>query len=172
MLGINKILGFVRRQVGLRTDTASATGSLHAKVSELKNYVGETLQKPRGYLKTFFSTSSTTYVKALEVNGAGKLDMFIISANSNQTPSIKITIDGNVICDYSVSSILTHTSFCWPGKMFPLLGTPATELKFGESADLPDSYVPMNMEFKNSLTIEISTTNGSAGIRIGYSIED
>lgn len=42
MLGINKILAFVRRQVGLRTDTASATGSLHAKVKQLSDVVGDT----------------------------------------------------------------------------------------------------------------------------------
>ena len=34
MLGINKLLAFLRRQVGLRTDAAAAAGSLHAKVAE------------------------------------------------------------------------------------------------------------------------------------------
>lgn len=33
------LLGFLRRQVGLRTDSASATGSLHAKLAELRAYV-------------------------------------------------------------------------------------------------------------------------------------
>lgn len=31
------LLSFIRRQVGLRTDQASATGSLHAKVGEARN---------------------------------------------------------------------------------------------------------------------------------------
>ena len=35
MLGIMEaLLSFIRRQVGLRTDVASSTGSLHAKVAE------------------------------------------------------------------------------------------------------------------------------------------
>ena len=33
------MLSFLRRQVGLRTDAASATGSLHAKVKDVKNAV-------------------------------------------------------------------------------------------------------------------------------------
>ena len=39
MLGVNKLLAFLRRQVGLRTDTASATGSLHGKLTYVKNVV-------------------------------------------------------------------------------------------------------------------------------------
>ena len=35
MLGINKLLAFLRRQVGLRTDPASATGSLHGKLKDI-----------------------------------------------------------------------------------------------------------------------------------------
>ena len=35
MLGINKLLAFLRRSVGLRDDAASATGSLHAKVADI-----------------------------------------------------------------------------------------------------------------------------------------
>ena len=31
------LMSFTRRQVGLRTDVASATGSLHAKVGDMKN---------------------------------------------------------------------------------------------------------------------------------------
>lgn len=39
------LLSFIRRQVGLRTDAASAGGSLHGKVTELRNYVGTNLDK-------------------------------------------------------------------------------------------------------------------------------
>ena len=33
------LLSFFRRQVGLRTDAASATGSLHAKAADIKSYL-------------------------------------------------------------------------------------------------------------------------------------
>ena len=39
MLGINKLLAFLRRSVGLRTDAASATGSLHAKTKDVKDSI-------------------------------------------------------------------------------------------------------------------------------------
>ena len=39
MLGINKLLAFLRRQVGLRDDAASATGSAHAKLADLKTTI-------------------------------------------------------------------------------------------------------------------------------------
>lgn len=32
-------MGFLRRQIGLRDDAASATGSVHAKVKETKDYL-------------------------------------------------------------------------------------------------------------------------------------
>ena len=34
------VLSFLRRQVGLRTDTADADGSLHAKVADAKESLG------------------------------------------------------------------------------------------------------------------------------------
>jgi len=36
-------MSFIRRQVGLRTDAASSTGSLHAKVTEIRNYLAGTV---------------------------------------------------------------------------------------------------------------------------------
>ena len=39
MLGINKLLAFLRRSVGLRDDAASATGSLHAKTKDVKDSI-------------------------------------------------------------------------------------------------------------------------------------
>ena len=52
MLGINKLLAFLRRQVGLRTDAASATGSLHAKTTRANNEIDAT--------KTTIGTSAHT----------------------------------------------------------------------------------------------------------------
>lgn len=39
------MLGFLRRQVGLRTDSASASGSLHAKTTDVKNAVNSIAAK-------------------------------------------------------------------------------------------------------------------------------
>ncbi len=46
MFGFNEaMLSFLRRQVGLRTDEASASGSLHAKVANLINTSASILNK-------------------------------------------------------------------------------------------------------------------------------
>jgi len=48
VFGLNEaLLSFIRRQVGLRTDAASASGSLHAKVKDVKNdlqYMGRKIK--------------------------------------------------------------------------------------------------------------------------------
>jgi hypothetical protein len=42
MMGaLEMLLAFIRRQIGLRTDAASATGSLHAKVKNLAEKIGD-----------------------------------------------------------------------------------------------------------------------------------
>jgi hypothetical protein len=49
------LMSFIRRQVGLRTDQASATGSLHAKIADLKNRIDS---------KTSFFTVPSNTVRA------------------------------------------------------------------------------------------------------------
>jgi len=48
VFGLNEaLMSFIRRQVGLRTDAASASGSLHAKVKDVKNdlqYMGRKIK--------------------------------------------------------------------------------------------------------------------------------
>lgn len=41
MFGLNEaMMSFIKRQVGLRTDTASASGSLHGKIKDVRNNLG------------------------------------------------------------------------------------------------------------------------------------
>jgi hypothetical protein len=62
------LLSFIRRQVGLRTDSASASGSLHAKIGEMRAYLGgEVLkaQHPRSIKRIQWTISSTELTNAL-----------------------------------------------------------------------------------------------------------
>ena len=68
------LLGFLRKQIGLRTDAASATGSLHAKTTDIKNDVAAArvmLFVPSDNVRITsaleHSTTSTTEVKVKEV---------------------------------------------------------------------------------------------------------
>ena len=70
MLGINKLLAFLRRQVGLRTDAADASGSLHAKYKDMKDNLHMVLPaaKQGDTVRTEslaeVTTASTSYVRA------------------------------------------------------------------------------------------------------------
>ena len=75
-------MSFIRRQVGLRTDSASATGSIHAKIGDLKNTVSSlantimsTLQKPRGnpVLGSFSFSAGSGSTTVLDITGRGQL---------------------------------------------------------------------------------------------------
>ena len=76
MLGINKLLAFLRRQVGLRDDAASATGSLHAKVTDVKASLTALTTVQRGY--TNLSTASADRDIAISATTLSK--SFVISS--------------------------------------------------------------------------------------------
>ena len=113
MLGINKLLAFLRRSVGLRDDAASATGSLHAKLTDFRNYYTNaraplidyldaaiTTRAPHpSQLTTTFHTAnstSTTYLTVVDTTGNGYCSIVAISLGEAET-GLKITIDGTVV---------------------------------------------------------------------------
>ena len=120
MLGINKLLAFLRRQVGLRTDAASATGSLHAKIAEELARIGA-INPPSGGTDTLFkflkqletvlmakgnqpritvaSTTSTTLSNVLSVSGSGYLVGIFQRVSWSATSysgSLELTFDGTI----------------------------------------------------------------------------
>lgn len=53
-------MSFIRRQVGLRTDSANVSGSLHAKVSEFRNFAGAYLALKGSIASDTLRTSADT----------------------------------------------------------------------------------------------------------------
>jgi hypothetical protein len=148
------LMSFIRRQVGLRTDQASATGSLHAKIVDLKEFAG-TLQKPRGLVFGSFGTGSTSYVTALDIQGNGILHL--ISAQSVDgydygNLCIKVTVDGVVISEGQVAAsndkspsngILAYPSIGW------------YKVAADNNIYVTSNYLTLlNVDFKSSLKIE------------------
>lgn len=173
MFGIMEaLLSFIRRQVGLRTDVDSSTGSLHAKVGYIKTYLAGI--KKKGFIKTSFSSSSTSYQTALNVSGSGKLDILSLTASATANPTVKITIDGNVICDIATGTISSGT-YKLPGVGFPFLSTAALNWNYVELATAATCYVPFTplcLEFKSSLKIEVKGDNANTiTTGIGYSLD-
>ena len=95
---VEAMLGFLRRQVGLRTDSASASGSLHAKVANLINTSASILNKSniksiqRGTLEMSVDTN-TRNVTISSVNTAKAMVNFLGAKATN---------------DYSISSTGDH----------------------------------------------------------------
>lgn len=74
------VQNFIRRQIGVRTDTASSTGSLHAKIGELRSYtfnLTNTVTVASGNLKVSADTERTsvasayTLIKSIQVLKSG-----------------------------------------------------------------------------------------------------
>lgn len=106
------LLSFIRRQIGLRTDAADTSGSLHAKMADLRNAIINTIL-PR---TDAFSTKSSQIVRyryTLEggetapsvtiaaVTGSGYLTGLtaITTGSSVGVIYFRITIDGSIVLD-------------------------------------------------------------------------
>ena len=179
MLGVNKLLAFLRRSVGLRDDAASATGSLHAKVADLATTKHNALtasintrQKPRGPAGAFgtFSTAEVTYQTALNITGIGTLRALKArkaSAGPEGQTAVKITIDGHVVADGRTPSVTATTDFFPVEFMFVTDGTTTTGW-----ATLANGGRPIvNLDFKTSLKIEVMRLTGGDGASVMWYYE-
>lgn len=83
MFGLGEaLLSFIRRQVGLRTDGASSTGSLHSKAGALKNDIaGIAAKNIVKYSSAIKSIQRGTAVLAEETNS---LQVTISAVNTNK----------------------------------------------------------------------------------------
>jgi hypothetical protein len=161
MFGLSEaMLGFIRRQIGLRTDAASATGSVHAKLGDLRSYLYNaidsfvsTRQKPRGVVAgskgLFGGGSGSTWVTALNVTGKGKLLGLGFQGQYSSGYDVRITVDGYVVFSGGVKGN-THS---FPTKYFYV--NPYN----GEQTDVSGSPQYAEIEFKSSLKIEMKGTS-------------
>ncbi len=102
MLGINKILAYVRRQVGLRTDAADATGSALARLKHITDSAIPSVQNPRGlqkitYVKQGESLNTFVDTTVLNLTGRGVLRQISILNNSGFAGGLtycEIIVDG------------------------------------------------------------------------------
>lgn len=132
-------MSFIRRQVGLRTDEASASGSLHAKIGDVKSYLSS-LQKPRSTV-AIGSGTPTPGSTLLEVSGKGVLTWLWLWKDF-PTPygGVRITIDGVVVGEGGQSGGVPGQTywFCAGQGSFMTVTGP----------------VPISLEYKSSLKIE------------------
>ena len=83
MFGLGEaMLGFLRRQVGLRTDGASSTGSLHSKAGALKNDIAGIAAK--NTVKYGSAIKSIQRGTAVLAGGTKSLQVTISAVNTNK----------------------------------------------------------------------------------------
>ena len=103
------LLGFLRRQVGLRTDNANDAGSAHAKLKHIDDHLNALITGTPFHLKTPTLTKASVELESsgtfLSINGPRLiLGGAIIAAGHwndsyNYRTSIRLTIDGTVVVD-------------------------------------------------------------------------
>jgi len=163
------LISFVRRQIGLRTDSASASGSLHAKVGDLKNFTSSlqttvlnSLQKPRGPAGAAgsFMTTSTEFVTVLDIAGKGRLVGLFLHQTTKNNPSVIVTVDGHVLANGASS--LDVGGYSYPAKDY-----------YFYSQGFTNDGDPRNAEinFKASLKLQLKTLGGQATLRWLYELE-
>lgn len=100
-------------------------------------------QNNRVAKKGTFSTTTTTYVTALSVTGAGRLLQLWATAQTSGTTTVRITLDGTV---FDTPNVVGAGNGYYSPSLSSLSNTQG---------------VNCLLEFKNSLLIEIMTNNAS-----------
>jgi len=146
--------------VGAPEDTASATGSLHAKVADVKDQLDvlpSTRQAPRGVqgaAGSFYTGNNSAYQTALNITGKGKLVGLKLGDTASDHGFVKVTVDGTVISSGRGYNSGPH--YPTPEWMFV---TDGTTLIYDTIAN---GGTPINaaISFKTSLKIELKVFAG------------
>jgi hypothetical protein len=182
MFGLGEaMLGFLRRQVGLRTDAASSTGSLHAKIGEMRAYLGgEVLkvQRPRSLKKIDWAVTNTGLTNVLHVTGKGELlALAHINSGSGDQGLYRIVLDGIEIFNGSTGkggTPISKGSSTGYGKAFSpdLAITTYSSYQISASWGELGTIGGLSLPFSSSLLIQCAREgpNGVGGVAL-YSLE-
>ena len=167
------LLSFIRRQVGLRTDSASATGSIHAKIGDLKNTVSSlantilsTLQKPRGnpVLGSFSFSAGSGSTTVLDITGRGQL-LSVWLERYYTEGSVRVLVYIDEVLVSSGEWFFTGSRYGYPVNWLGL-GDEYVQ-KYGQ--DVGSGM--LNIPFKSRLRVVVSGANNSGRINWAYVLE-
>ena len=175
MFGIMEaLLSFIRRQVGLRTDAASSTGSIHAKIGDLKNTVSSlantimsTLQKPRGnpVLGSFHFNAGRDSTTVLDITGRGQLlSVWLRRSTTSGSVNVSVYIDEVLISDGKW--FFGATDYGYPINWLGSSGADNIQ-KYGQ--DVGSGM--LNIPFKSRLRVEVSDANKGGRLNWAYVLE-
>jgi len=162
------MLSFLRRQVGLRTDAADATGSLHAKIGNLKevmqNYIKNyTIMQLSTISSNPCEWSTTEQSVTISYNGVGILQNIYIQASGMPSLTSKcratVTIDGMTLPAFGSA----NGSVTWGASDVILFADSTGKL------NVIDSRANLGIPFRSSLSVTIyfSVSSGKGGSMVG-----
>jgi hypothetical protein len=173
---IAAIIGWLQYHLGLRTDAASASGSLHAKIGELRNTVVSqigvvlgTVQKPRTLaIGNYSIPSSHGQYTVLNVSGKGKLNGLrlysrVSGHNSGDYLNLSVYVDGVLVASPQAyewaGELFPRVDFFWPVAWYPSSGSRLGGWSAATDADAANSFYYnkfmgyLGIPFKTSLQI-------------------
>lgn len=109
-------------------------------------------------VKGSYSTTSSTWVTALNYAGKGALRHLKFDAQANgTTPKLRITVDGTIIAEHSPTTTIASNAAFYIDNKWPLTSNATCVVV---ESSLQSMQAPLDIEFKSSLKIEIAS-NGS-----------
>jgi hypothetical protein len=176
---INAKVNTINTNVGSNADAASSTGSLHAKIKEIRSYLGGEVQRPRSIKKIDWSVGSAELTNVLHVTGKGEL-LALAHINPSETGDqglYRIVLDGIEIFNGSTGKggtpISTGSSTDY-GKAFSpdLAITTYSSYQISASWGELGTIGGLNLPFSSSLLIQCAKKgpNWVGGVAL-YSLE-
>lgn len=180
---IGAIIGWVGYHLGQRTDAASATGSAHGKLKDIKDYLSGTIvstintrQKPRKLYSTVISTNETTYQNLFNVSGPGRIIAIIFEGDNatGESAGVEVTLDGVLITRCKMNGIFTVSpsrnmselaTFCYAVADDTVTGSSAAERAF-------HGFSALDWPFLITANIKLRKTGtNSVDLHILYELE-
>lgn len=152
MIGVGAIKAFcaeILRWVGTNADVASATGSAHAKLKDIRA-AQLAIPKTWNYARV---TLGTSYADLLNVSGAGVLNsikVLVTYLQSDWPIDIRFTVDGGASYTRTITVENTNSFKIWrvAGEITP---TDACSMV---------AELDVNIQFATSLRVEVRRTGG------------
>lgn len=182
---IAAIIGWLQYHLGLRTDAASASGSLHAKMGDIKNTIASqiatvlgTVQKPRTFaIGNYSIPAGYGQYTVLNVSGKGKLNGLRLYAglgghNSGDYLNLLIYVDGVQVASPQVyewaGNCFPMVDFFWPISYRSSSGAEIAGWSFATEEDSSNTWYNnkfngyLGIPFKTSLQIVAHRGNGGS----------
>jgi len=153
VFGLNEaLMSFIRRQVGLRTDAASSTGSLHAKVTEIRNYLAGTVY-------------TNVYNNLVQFNPKSLLNVigYAPGYSSEETETVVINLTGKIGYLYAVNIYSNHNTTLQTTLTVTIDGVTMDIFKraIAQSEYQTRIHIPIGMHFLSSCKVAVKVRTGS-----------